>query len=60
MSWDDFRPARDDYRDWQDSVDRDWDRRLSFERWDELYEKGGGSHPDEGEEDVDRDDEGEK
>lgn len=37
--WD--RPARDDYEDWKESVDRDWARVERFEREDELSEKGG-------------------
>lgn len=40
MSGDDWgRPARDDYRDWRDSVDREWERRERFERLDEQAAK---------------------
>ena len=41
--WD--RPARDDYRDWQDSVDRDWETRERFDRLDEAWAKGGEADP---------------
>jgi hypothetical protein len=36
--WD--RLGRDEARDWQDSVDREWDRRLNLERQDERWVKG--------------------
>lgn len=39
------RPARDDYRDWQDSVDRDWATRERFDRLDEQWAKGGEADP---------------
>lgn len=43
MSYD--RPGRDDYRDWRDSVDREWERREHFERLDEQWEKNGEVEP---------------
>jgi hypothetical protein len=33
------RPARDDYQDWSDSVERDWIRRERLERLDEQAAK---------------------
>lgn len=33
------RPARDDYQDWQESVDRDWITRERLERLDEQAAK---------------------
>jgi hypothetical protein len=39
MSEDWGRPARDDFQDWRESVDRDWIRRERLERLDEQAAK---------------------
>ena len=42
MSADDWgRPVRDDYQDWQASVDRAWQRRERLGRLDERWVKDG-------------------
>ena len=33
------QPARDEYQDWQDTVDRDWIIRERLDRLDEQHEK---------------------